>query len=91
MMPKYCAMLADLQTETEAALKIGDNEKINKLDERYIELWDDIISFSPQNADESEKLVGFLLNQLKDAASNGESVETIQAKLMQLYAQRFHA
>lgn len=81
-MAKYHVELSELQRETERALRNGDSEAINQLDERYIEIWDDILSFTPKNPDETKSHMDFLLEQLVEAVENGGNSNMIRNKIL---------
>lgn len=85
MVSNLFTKLSQLDADTQQALELDNTNRINELDEQYIELWDQIYSYQPTSQDEAKTMVLLLLNQLTNRAEHGESVVNIRMKILGLY------
>ncbi len=86
MVSNLLALYSVLTSEIEQATKVGNETRVNELNDKIVDLWEQILAYQPENAADSKLLSDFLLDQsLKNPNNRGDN-QLINLKILELYA-----
>ena len=77
--------LSELETRMEKSSSIHCIDQLDKLDRSYDKAWDDVLNYSPKNADLAELMLLMLMDKFAERARAGESVAQIREKILELH------
>ena len=58
---------------------------LNELDEKYLELWDEILDFQPDSSQSAEMMLLMLLGKFEELAAQKENCIQVREKIMELF------
>ena len=86
MVSKLFMQLNQINVQIEKSINEFELARLNKLDEQYIETWEEICNYQPSSHDEAKLMVLHLLNQLADHAEEGQDYKNIRMKILELFS-----
>lgn len=81
-------LFKELQQVEDGMDGLIDNQSVtqlNRLDQRYEMLWDEILSIEPENDDMAELMLLMLLDKMETMAERGEVCAKVREKILALF------